>query len=171
MKKLFNFIIILLISLTIGCKLSRNNSSTLNDGKRIQDSSEAVRKNIELNKVQEEKRNDSIKSVQESIVNQWIGKYSYDESAESLNGITSMVWIYYLNVSNLKNDDLSAYIEIDGYQTSSRIRCRVKCNEEKMDLFFLNYGEGNLFEIYKPGDHLLALERKGSSLKTYWYKL
>lgn len=171
MRKLFIYLLALISTATFSCKQSSNSDSNLSDSIKIKDSITASIKNLELKKVQEEKAKDSIIAAKEKIMNSWLGKYEFSESAKSINGLTSMVWGYDLRVKKGNDNNLIGYINIDGFQTLSRFICTVDYSEQNLDLFLKSYGKDNSTKNYKVGDHLLTLEKADNKIKTHWIKL
>jgi hypothetical protein len=94
----------------------------------------------------------------------WQGVYRFGEVGGKNTGMV----IDYLITVYQKDGILVADLDGDGFQTLLRISCTVKATEHKLGLFFKSYRPDNLFEIYKPDEHLLSLERKNGKVLTYW---
>jgi hypothetical protein len=97
----------------------------------------------------------------------WQGDYAF---AEVGGKDTGMVIQYSLKIYRA-NKKLLADIDADGFQTQLRITCSSKIAGNRIHIYFKNYRETNLFEIYKPGERLLSLERKRGKILTYWHAL
>jgi hypothetical protein len=94
----------------------------------------------------------------------WEGVYRF---AETGGKNTGLVIDYSIKVYR-KDGVLVADIDADGHQTLTRISCDTRVEGHRLTLSFKNYREENLFELYKPGEVLLSLERKNRKLLTYW---
>jgi hypothetical protein len=94
----------------------------------------------------------------------WEGEYNFGETSGRNTGL---VILYSVKVYQ-KDGSLLADIDADGHQTMTRLSCKTKVAGNRLTLYFSNYREENLFEIYKPGEVLLSLERRGGKLLTYW---
>jgi hypothetical protein len=103
----------------------------------------------------------------------WAGTYTFDEDGGKNAGGTPIFIMHELNV--LQTDDgLRATIQSNGYQTSKDLICTAKVKGAKLEIYFENYGENNVFETYSPGDLLLTLEKRSlkgkTELLTWWGK-
>lgn len=94
----------------------------------------------------------------------WRGEYGF---AETGGKNTGMVIDYSITVREA-DGALAADIDADGFQTSMRLACTVKAAGNKIQLFFKNYREDNLLDIFKPGELLLSLEMVKGKILTYW---
>lgn len=102
---------------------------------------------------------------------EWVGTYTFDEDGGRNAGGTAIFIAHQLMI--LESDDgLIAHLESNGYQTSKDLNCRAKVNGNKLEIYFDNYGENNVFESYDKGDLLFTLERrtvKGKpEIATFW---
>jgi hypothetical protein len=97
----------------------------------------------------------------------WGGNYSFGEVGDKNTG---MVIEYSMRIYQ-SDRLLLADIDADGFQTQLRITCSSKMEGNRIHLYFKHYRETNLFEIYKPGEWLLSLERKRGKILTYWHAL
>jgi hypothetical protein len=97
----------------------------------------------------------------------WQGDYSFGEVGGKNTG---MVIQYSLKIYTA-NKMLLADIDADGFQTQLRITCSSKIEGNRIHIYFKNYRQENLFEIYKPGELLLSMERKRGKILTYWQAL
>jgi hypothetical protein len=99
-----------------------------------------------------------------SPASRWYGQYSFEELGGKNTG---MVIGYSLKI--YRAGDLTlADIDADGFQTQKRITCSTRVEGRRIHIYFRNYRKDNLFEIYRPGEWLLSLERKGGKILTYW---
>ena len=97
----------------------------------------------------------------------WIGTYSFGEYGppDSLIVMEYEIQIY------RENDGYFATIEIDGYQTMTRIKAKVIGNHNSIDFIFEEYLPDNMFEPYSNGDKLMSFERKDGGFITNWHKM
>lgn len=104
--------------------------------------------------------------------NKWIGKYSFDESAKNVTGDGAQTWGYVITVKENSDKSLSAEINVDGFQTSTRIAADVKSTDKAAEFVFNKYLPDNMFEPYKKGDKLFTMEMndKGEII-TNWDKM
>ncbi len=106
------------------------------------------------------------------VNNKWIGKYAFDESAKNVTGEGSQTWGYVITVKENADKTLSAEINVDGFQTSTRIEADVKASDKSADFIFSKYLPENMFEPYKKGDKLFTFEMNDKSeLVTNWDKM
>jgi hypothetical protein len=103
----------------------------------------------------------------------WVGLYTFDEDGGKNAGGSAIFISHELNIF-ADAGKLVATLQSNGYQTSTDLICSAKAEGPKLMLYFQSYGENNMFEPYKPGDHLLTLERKTEKGKnvvvTQWVK-
>jgi len=103
--------------------------------------------------------------------NPWLGVYEFNEDGGKNAGGTPIFISHRLEIMT-SDDGLIATIESNGYQTSRDLLCSVKIKGEKAYVYFLGYGDNNVFESYTKGQLMLTLESKGeagkSSILTYW---
>jgi hypothetical protein len=106
------------------------------------------------------------------VNNKWIGKYSFDESAKNVTGEGSQTWAYVITVKENADKTLTAEINVDGFQTSTRIEADVKAGDKTADFIFSKYLPENMFELYKKGDRLFTLEiNDKNEMITNWDKM
>lgn len=133
-KSLYLCCIVLIIIFLNSCnKIEQRNpiSDNLKGQKDIQDG---------LNKIDEQKKLIDLKQNEEikkqEILNYWVGKYEFSESAKELNGITSMVWNYKITIKKTSDADLEASIYVEGFQTLPKtIKCKVEIDSNKINLY------------------------------------
>ncbi len=97
----------------------------------------------------------------------WFGYYEYTEFAPP-----DETWVYSLRMA-LPAGSPRAILNIDGFQTESRLLADVKENGDLVQLIFDNYQVGNVRENrFQKGDILLSL-RKGANgnLEIVWGKM
>lgn len=112
---------------------------------------------------------DSNARTQNVINSRWIGQYTFDESAPNASGSGTQSWSYVINISVKNNDSLMAIIQVDGFQTMTRIEAVVKATEKNAHFIFTKYGAGNIFEPYKNGEKLFSIEiNEKNEMITNW---
>ena len=100
----------------------------------------------------------------------WKGVYEFSEDGGKTAGGTA-INIYHTIEVRETADGLMATIQSNGYQTSVNLICTVKTENNKLLIYFADYGEDNIFENYKEGDLLLTLEAKSAKeILTFWGK-
>lgn len=100
----------------------------------------------------------------------WVGAYQFDEDGGKTEGGTPIQIYHTIDVRETANG-LMATIKSDGFQTSIDLICTTKVENNKLLIYFADYGENNVFEKYKDGDLLLTLERKSEKeILTFWSK-
>lgn len=92
----------------------------------------------------------------------WTGDYEYSEYVPP-----DINKGYSISVTK-ENDAYFAVINVDGFQTMERLRAKVTGDEKVIELKFEKYLPQNRFEPYKADETLLRLEKKDSSIITYW---
>lgn len=109
---------------------------------------------------------------QTDVPNKWVGKYSFEESAKNVTGDGAQTWNYVIDVKAKEDKSLVAEIQVDGFQTMTRIEAEVKPSDKSADFIFSKYMPDNMFEIYKKGDKLFTLQvnDKGEMI-TNWDKM
>jgi hypothetical protein len=101
--------------------------------------------------------------------NSWLGVYEFSEDGGKNAGGSPIFISHRLEI--MKSDDgLIATIESNGYQTSRDLLCSVKIKGDKAYVYFLGYGDNNVFESYTKGQLMLTLESKGDKdpVLTHW---
>ena len=124
------------------------------------------------NNTEVEKSNDeSTKDYCEKIVGDYIFEEEIDNSGD-INGITSASYIYNLSVNNDENE-CKAVLEVNGFQTYSKIDLKIEYKKEKYNFLFDKYSDENAIqydydESYNAGDILFSLYNKNNQLYTSW---
>jgi hypothetical protein len=95
----------------------------------------------------------------------WVGSYEFTESGGKTAGGTAIVITHEIDVSEGENG-LIAMIQSNGYQTSRELVCTARVEWGKLNIYFENYGENNMFEPYEQGDLLLSFVYKTAKGKT-----
>jgi hypothetical protein len=102
---------------------------------------------------------------------EWLGVYEFNEDGGKNAGGSPIFVTHRLEIMT-SDDGLIATIESNGYQTSKDLLCKVVIKGEKAYIYFLGYGDNNVFESYTKGELLLTLENKHAgaknSLLTNW---
>ncbi|MBZ0202523.1 MAG: hypothetical protein K8I03_05860 [Ignavibacteria bacterium] len=107
-----------------------------------------------------------------AIVKQWAGQYSFEESAKNVTGQGAQSWNYVVDVKAVDDKTLTAIIQIDGFQTMTRIEAEVKASDKNAAFYFNKYGAENVFEIYKKGDLLFTLVKNDNNeIITNWDRM
>ncbi|KKS90261.1 MAG: hypothetical protein UV65_C0018G0005 [Parcubacteria group bacterium GW2011_GWF2_43_11] len=100
-----------------------------------------------------------------SIVD-WTGIYEYSEFAPP-----NQTWVYKLEIYK-EGNQLKAQLDIDGFQTLTRIQAIAKENDGNLDIIFDSYLSESGGELYKKGDLLFNLEKiSEENYKIIWNKL
>ena len=100
----------------------------------------------------------------------WTGVYEFSEDGGKTTGGTPINIFHTLEIRGAA-DGLMATLKSDGYQTSVNLICTAKAENNKLLIYFADYGENNMFENYKQNDLLLTLERKSENeILTFWGK-
>lgn len=102
----------------------------------------------------------------------WIGRYAFDESAKNVSGEGAQSWSYILDIKPLDDENLIASLQIDGFQTMTRLEAKVNATAMDIEFIFDKYGKDNMFENYKKGDRLFSMMRNTDYVvMTNWDKL
>lgn len=113
-------------------------------------------------------------AIAASAQTDWKGSYTFEEDGGKNAGGTAVFISHELNVFDDGEVGLAASLESNGYQTSSNLICIAKAVGTRLEIYFREYGEDNMFEPYKAGDLLLTLEKKTEKGKeiilTHWSK-
>ncbi|CAN5277146.1 hypothetical protein BH10ACI1_BH10ACI1_08030 [soil metagenome] len=100
----------------------------------------------------------------------WTGVYQFDEDGGQTAGGTQISIYHTIEVRETANG-LMATIKSNGYQTSVDLICTAKSENNKLLIYFADYGEDNVLENFKEGDLLLTLEAKNENeVLTFWGK-
>lgn len=106
------------------------------------------------------------------VNNKWAGTYTFEESAKNVTGDGAQSWNYVITVKPREDKSLMAEIQIDGFQTMTRIEADVKADDKKAEFLFSKYLPENMFELYKKGDRLFSLEvNTKNEFVTNWDKM
>lgn len=92
----------------------------------------------------------------------WTGKYSFSESAPALNGVTSVMWAYGVDVAA----DGAVKVSVDGTQTMGRFIGRSKDQGDRLVVQFVAYDRDNTLAdpALKKDDVLFTLVRSGADV-------
>ena len=74
---------------------------------------------------------------------------------------------YEVSIYN-EDSNYNAQINIDGFQTITRLQAKVIGDENSIKLVFEKYLPDNIFEPFNKGDLLLRFDKKKSKLTTFW---
>lgn len=90
---------------------------------------------------------------------QWTGSYEYGEAIPpSDSGIPGAAWSYNLDISQ-EDSGLVASLDIDGFQTLTRIEAIAEENNGMLDIVFDSYGPENIGASFHRGDVLFSLKK------------
>jgi hypothetical protein len=102
----------------------------------------------------------------------WLGQYSFEESAKNVTGDGSQMWNYVIDIKEKDANTIIAEIQVDGFQTMTRIEADVKAGKDNVDFIFNKYGKDNMFELYKKGDKLFTFTlNEKNEIITNWDKM
>ena len=102
----------------------------------------------------------------------WIGRYTFNESAKNVSGEGAQSWSYILDVKPLDDENMIASLQVDGFQTMTRLEAKVNATAMDIEFIFDKYGKDNMFEKFKKGDRLFAMMRNTDNVvMTLWDKL
>jgi len=107
-----------------------------------------------------------------AVNKKWAGQYTFEESAKNVTGSGAQTWNYVIDIKEKDAGTLVADIQVDGFQTMTRIEASVKASEKNAEVIFEKYGKDNMFELFKKGDRLFTIEAndKGEII-TNWDKM
>ncbi|MBE2218350.1 MAG: hypothetical protein IAE90_09115 [Ignavibacteria bacterium] len=109
---------------------------------------------------------------QSADIKKWIGQYTFEESAKNVTGDGAQSWNYVIDIKAKDDNTLVAEIQVDGFQTMSRINADVKPSTKSAEFIFNSYGKDNMFELYKKGDRLFTFELNDKNeIITNWDKM
>jgi hypothetical protein len=109
---------------------------------------------------------------QSADIKKWVGQYTFEESAKNISGDGAQSWNYVIDVKEKDDKTLVAEIQVDGFQTLSRISADIKATGKNAEFIFNSYGKENMFEPYKKGDKLFTLELNDKNeIITNWNKM
>lgn len=108
-----------------------------------------------------------------AMAQSWAGTYLFNEDGGKSLGGTHIIVSHELTVLEA-DEGYYVTLKSNGYQTSRDLICNAKAEGNKLFIYFVSYGEENIFEMFKSGDLLLTLERKsapaGQQVLTFWGK-
>lgn len=158
-----------------------------NKGKDVKDISEKIAsstaKHIEILENNLQKVPESVKEGLEKVLENakkikggadetanWTGTYEYGEFASSSFG-SNQVWDYKLKIYK-EGEQLKAQLDIDGFQTLTRIQAIARELNGNLDIIFENYRPENIGGAYQKGNLLFSLEKTSDiQYKIIWNKL
>ena len=102
----------------------------------------------------------------------WIGRYTFNESAKNVSGEGAQSWSYILDVKPLDDENMIASLQVDGFQTMTRLEAKVNATAMDIEFIFDKYGKDNMFELYKKGDKLFTFSlNEKNEIITNWDKM
>jgi len=100
----------------------------------------------------------------------WTGFYEFMEDGGKTAGGSAIIINHSIEIRE-SADGLMAIVQSNGFQTSVNLICTAKTENNKLMIYFADYGEDNMFESYKEGDLLLTLEKNNKNeILTHWGK-
>ena len=107
-----------------------------------------------------------------TAIKKWLGQYSFEESSKNVVGDGSQTWNYVIDIKEKDANTVVADIQVDGFQTMTRIKANIKATADSVEFIFDKYGKDNMFELYKKGDKLFSfvLDDKNMII-TNWDKM
>ena len=155
MKKLKLVLFIVLAAVLVSC------------GK--QDEAPKVENQSSTQNVQPNTQSNTTKDIRKKW---WIGRYTFNESAKNVSGEGAQSWSYILDVKPLDDENMIASLQVDGFQTMTRLEAKVNATAMDIEFIFDKYGKDNMFEKFKKGDRLFAMMRNTDNVvMTLWDKL
>ncbi len=93
----------------------------------------------------------------------WEGTYKYINNTPFDPFFQTRIFIYEYP------DKFTAEFEVDGWQTCIRINCNVKISNSRLDLFFKEYQENDMFKsLFSKNKHVLSLKYEKDKFITVW---
>ena len=157
-------IITLLVGMFSGCSASNGleGQPAITDTKEV----ETQENNQNSTTNNDDKPSSNSKDTSASnTMDSWLGNYSFSEIATPNQNM-----FYEISIGK-EDNKYYAELNINGYQTMSRLKADVSGNENAIKIVFEKYLTGNILEPYEKGDILLNLEKKDSELYTIWGKV
>lgn len=106
---------------------------------------------------------------QNNINSFWLGQYIFEESVINAAGTGSHSWNWVITVSPGNDSALNAKIDIDGFQTMTRIEAKAFPKGDELEFVFEKYGKDNMYNLLNKGDKLLKFKKDPSGIiLTYW---
>ena len=160
MKTIKYFLIIFAVIAAASCGKKDENTNSENPGMENQSSTQNVIPH-----------NESAKKLSDAE-KKWTGQYAFDESVPNVAGDGSQTWGYVIDITSRGDTALVASIQVDGFQTMTRLEADVKADDKKAEFIFGKYLPENMFELYKKGDRLFYFELNDKNeIITNWDKL
>lgn len=89
----------------------------------------------------------------------WSGSYVYEETAGPGMGGEPREYYYTIEVSQTDGEYKANY-NLDGYQTMARYKCTAKVVDDKLVLYFEDFGEEHMMGGgYSHGDEVLTITK------------
>lgn len=108
--------------------------------------------------------------IKKALAIDWTGIYEYGEFAPGVYG-SDQTWAYKLEIYK-EDNQLRARLDIDGFQTLTRIQATAEEMDENLDIVFDSYGSENMYEPYEKGELLFSLGKTSDeNYKIIWNKL
>ena len=91
----------------------------------------------------------------------WVGEFAFEEALEG------SFWTHTIVVYRNERE-YYAKINVDGRQTQISLLAKVTGDDNEIQLVFAEHLPDNMFNSYVPGQLLLCLKMRGSTLLTEW---
>jgi hypothetical protein len=150
---------------------SSNSVETIVTSSMIPDTSETIdcisteTKQSETTETKQSETTETKQSETTDPLESWVGVYKFSEFAEPDQNRWYSIDIF------KENDLFYAKININGFQTLTRIKAIIEGDKVHIDIVFDKYMPDNIIEIYSAGDLLLKLEKIDNEIYTEWVNL
>jgi hypothetical protein len=105
-------------------------------------------------------------------LNKWSGRFVFHESAEGITPGTAQSWDWEVIVESDDKGSYKARVNIDGFQTMTRIEADIIANDSTIEFIFARYLPDNMFGSYKKGDRLFSFRiNENGVMITEWDKM
>jgi hypothetical protein len=95
-------------------------------------------------------------------ISSWIGHYEYFEHTPPDINMHYKISIYQ------EQGGCYARIDIDGFQTSMKMKALISGNRDKIDIIFDSLLPESMDPFLKKGDVLVTFKKSGPDMLTYW---
>jgi len=102
---------------------------------------------------------------QTNDLDRWSGEYEFYEFAPP-----NINMLYTINIYK-ENGNYFAKVNIDGFQTMTRVTARIEGDSEVIYLIFESYLPDNLYELFSEDDVMLSFKMEDAVMLTEWMAL
>jgi hypothetical protein len=113
---------------------------------------------------------DPVASSLESHRKDLVGTWEFMESWPRLDGEGTNVVTYSFKVSDIRGV-LSGELDIDGFQTSTHVRCLFKPQGDRFEVSYSGRKKDHAWPNFKPGDLLFSMRPSQVGFITIWGKV